>query len=77
MSREEKEKFSKSKIYLTVETDYDDDKPIYLWNWHTSLEDAVAASPGAEIFVASPRKIGRFKMRTHPVRIKARKKVKK
>jgi hypothetical protein len=47
------------------------------WSQYDSLEDAVCNHSAMEIYTARPRLLGKFKMVNKPVRIKARKKVKK
>jgi hypothetical protein len=61
-----------SKIYLAKS--FDDNGDFESWNQYISLFDAVSENNRMDIYVATPRKIGKFQIKTKPVRIKSRRK---
>lgn len=62
------------KIYLTW-TEPDDPDEYGFFSIYDTLAEAVSdGNAHREIFVARPRRVGKFKMVTRPVRVKARRK---
>lgn len=58
-------------IYLVWNSD---DPDCNYWEQFDSLSEAVTNHPKKEVFTAKPRLLGRFNMKTAPVRIKRKKK---
>jgi hypothetical protein len=65
----------KNKLYLVWCQEQEDDVDSGFWNQYTSLEDAVSTEgDSVEVFIATPKRLGKFKRAVKTIRIKTRKK---
>lgn len=67
----ELDKFKKAKIYLVPSGEDKDEN--YFWYQYQSLQDAVDEHHGQEVYIATPKLLGRFVMKTKVVKLKKRK----